>query len=223
MDKDEPFNLGPSDEVKESERDPNQALDTFLSGYYLIEDIVYKTEGNKTNQVVTLLRREWPTRTENLINPPGLEDASDEEKAENIKKNSPEPTPEALPTATPAPTPAPTPTPTPNVDLDIQIGFTITSSVEDTSSVWASGNTYAKFGGTWTANKELDSVDDWEADLDDTIIGAGSGMTLKKDGTWVLDLSQTGSFGTGTYPLIITIKAEGKTFTNQTTVTVTEK
>ena len=72
MDKDEPFSLGEDTEsiTAEGKRSPSQALDTFLSGYYLIEDIVYRTEDGETKQTVTLLRREWPTRTENLINPP---------------------------------------------------------------------------------------------------------------------------------------------------------
>ena len=87
MDKDEPFDLG-ADPDMDPERLPKQALDTFLSGYYIIEDIVYTYANEGTKQVVTLLRREWPTRTENLINPPGLEDASDEEKADNLSKNS---------------------------------------------------------------------------------------------------------------------------------------
>ena len=72
MDKDEPFDLG-ADPDMDPDRLPKQALDTFLSGYYIIEDIVYTYNNEGTRQVVTLLRREWPTRTENLINPPGLE------------------------------------------------------------------------------------------------------------------------------------------------------
>jgi hypothetical protein len=106
MDKDEPFNLGEDTESITPGRSPSNALDTFLSGYYIIEDILYRTSDGETKQYVTLLRREWPTRTENLINPPGLEDATPEKKAENIKENSPPP-PE------PSPTPAPTPEPTP--------------------------------------------------------------------------------------------------------------
>lgn len=93
MDKDEPFALAEdSEDIQEAgTRSPSQALDSFLSGYYLIEDIVYRTEDGETKQTVTLLRREWPTRTENLINPPGLEDATDEEKADNVAENSPPP------------------------------------------------------------------------------------------------------------------------------------
>ena len=72
MDSDEPFGLGEDTEsiTDEGKRSPSQALDTFLSGYYLIENIVYRTEDGETKQTITLLRREWPTRTENLINPP---------------------------------------------------------------------------------------------------------------------------------------------------------
>ena len=114
MDKDEPFNLG-ADPDLEPGKLPKQALDTFLTGYYIIEDIKYTYSKSSpkptenTKQVVTLLRREWPTRTENLINPPGLaEDATPEEKAEVVAENSPPPPP---PEPTPSPTPEPTPPP----------------------------------------------------------------------------------------------------------------
>ena len=50
MDKDEPFDLG-ADPDMDPDRLPKQALDTFLSGYYIIEDIVYtyNNEGTKTS------------------------------------------------------------------------------------------------------------------------------------------------------------------------------
>jgi hypothetical protein len=225
MDKDEPFNLGEDTEdiQQAGKRSPTQALDTFLSGYYLIEDIVYRTEDGETKQTVTLLRREWPTRTENLINPPGLEDATDEEKAENLKENGPaeEPAPEP----TPAPTPEPTPEPTPDVELELEIGFTNTSSTEESTEVKAFiNNGYAKFEGTWTANKDLQFFDGWEAELDGQSVGYNGGaMRVKKNGTWVFSLAEIGLWGPGTYPLIITISADGKTFTNQTDVTITQK
>ena len=222
MDKDEPFNLGEDTEdiQQAGKRSPTQALDTFLSGYYLIEDIVYRTEDGETKQTVTLLRREWPTRTENLINPPGLEDATDEEKAENLKENGPaeEPAPEP----TPAATPEPTPEPTPDVELEIEIGFTKTASEQDIQSTFGN-STYGVFEGTWTANKEVAVFDSWEAEIDDTIIGSSYGMRVKKNGTWVLDLSETGSFDPQTYDLAITLRAEGKTFTNTASVTITDK
>ena len=227
MDKDEPFNLGEDTEdiQQAGKRSPTQALDTFLSGYYLIEDIVYRTTNGETKQVVTLLRREWPTRTENLINPPGLEDATDEEKAENLKENGPAEEPAPEPTPAPTPTPEPTPEPTPDVDLDIQIGFTNTSSTEESTEAKAfMNNGYAKFEGTWTANKDLQFFDGWEAELDGQSVGFNTGaMRVKKNGTWVFSLAELGLWGPGTYPLIITISAEGKTFTNQTDVTITQK
>lgn len=50
-----------------NEEMPDQMLDTFLSGYYVIGNINYKysVEFGLT-QEVTLLRREWPTRLNNL-------------------------------------------------------------------------------------------------------------------------------------------------------------
>ena len=212
MDKDEPFGLEEASEdlADAGKNSPSQALDSFLSGYYIIESIIYEVEGDVTKQTMTLLRREWPTRTENLINPPGLEDATDEEKADNVAENSPEPEPE------------PTPEPTPDVELEIEIGFTKTTSEQDIQATFAN-STYGVFEGTWTANKEVAAFDFWEADIDDTLIGPSYGMSVKSNGTWVLDLSQTGSFDPQTYDLAITIRAEGKTFTNTTSVTITDK
>ena len=42
-------------------------------------------------------------------------------------------------------------------------------------------------------NKEVAAFDFWEAEIDDTLIGPSYGMRVKKNGTWVLDLSQTGA------------------------------
>ena len=84
MDKDEPFGLEEASEdlADVGKNSPSQSLDSFLSGYYIIESIIYEVEEDVTKQTMILLRREWPTRTENLINPPGLEDTTDEEKAD---------------------------------------------------------------------------------------------------------------------------------------------
>jgi hypothetical protein len=48
-------------------------------------------------------------------------------------------------------------------------------------------------------------------------------MSVKNNGTWVLDLSQTGEFDPQTYDLTIQIQAEGKTFTGTSSVEVTEE
>ena len=46
-----------------NDENPNQMVDTFLSGYYVIENINYKyTMEDGMIQEVTLLRREWPSR-----------------------------------------------------------------------------------------------------------------------------------------------------------------
>lgn len=213
MDKDEPFNLGEDTESITPGRSPNNALDTFLSGYYIIEDIVYRTSDGETKQHVTLLRREWPTRTENLINPPGLEDATPEKKAENIKKNSPPPAP-----------PEPTPAPTPEVELDIQITMPSGTFEQNVTSGAFSQNEYVVFEGKWTANKEVAGFDDWSAEIDGTSLDRGSGMQLKKDGRIIIDgYGGLGALDPNTYTLEITIKAEGKTFTNSGEVTVKNK
>lgn len=214
MDKDEPFNLGEDTESITPGRSPSNALDTFLSGYYIIEDIVYRTTDGETKQHVTLLRREWPTRTENLLNPPGLaEDATPEKKAENIKENSPPPAP-----------PEPTPAPTPEVELDIQITMPSGTFEQNVTSAALSQNEYVVFEGKWTANKEVGGFDDWSAEIDGTSLDSGSGMQLKKDGRIIIDGSGgLGALDPNTYTLEITIKAEGKTFTNSGEVTVKNK
>jgi len=214
MDKDEPFNLGEDTESIAPERSPSNALDTFLSGYYIIEDIVYSTSDGETKQYVTLLRREWPTRTENLINPPGLaEDATPKKKAENIKENSPAPPP-----------PEPTPAPTPEVELDIQITMPSGTFEQDVTSAALSQNVYVIFEGKWTANKEVSAFDDWSAEIDGTSLDSGSGVQLKKDGRIIIDGSGgLGALDPKTYTLEITIKAEGKTFTKSGEVTIKNK
>ena len=228
MDKDEPFNLG-ADPDLEPDKLPKQAVDTFLTGYYIIEDIKYTYSKSSpkptenTKQVVTLLRREWPTRTENLINPPGLaEDATPEEKAEVIAENSPPPPP---PESTPAPTstPEPTPEPTPEEPLDIQITVPAQTSTQDVTQVFASHNTYPKFTGSWSANRELVEFEYFEAEIDGTLLTPGNGLSMKKNGTWVVDFANVGAIDSGTYTLEVYIEAEGKKFEASGQVTVIDQ
>ena len=58
---------GANDNPITNEETPDQMLDTFLSGHYVIENIniIYDIEEGLT-QHVTLLRREWPTRISNI-------------------------------------------------------------------------------------------------------------------------------------------------------------
>jgi len=220
MDKDEPFNLGEfSDDIEEG-RSPNQALDSFLSGYYLIEDIVYRTTDGETKQIVTLLRREWPTRTENLINPPGLESATDEEKAENVAENSPEPTPAPTPVPTPETTPSPTPVPE---DLEITLGFDNAGStfVQDVMSPFPSSNTYFTTSGTWTKNREFEGVEAFEIEMDDTSWSWGYNLSLKTNGTWTFNAES--DFDIGSYDLTVSMRAEGKLFESVAAFTIEDK
>lgn len=227
MDKDEPFNLGEDPDL-DPERLPKQALDTFLSGYYIIEDIKYTYSAkdskarNNAKQVVTLLRREWPTRTENLINPPGLENATDKEKSEKLAENS---APETTPEPTPQPTPAPTPTPTPEPDkpIDIQITVPAQTATQNVTSVWASNNVYPKFQGTWSANKTVTEFEYFGGEIDGTLLSPGNGISVKRGGTWVVDFQNIGSLDPGTYTLEIYIEAEGKRFDATGQVTVVDQ
>ena len=60
--KEAPIKGADEGEVTPDEK-PNQMVDTFLSGYYVIENINYKySVEDGMIQDVTLLRREWPSR-----------------------------------------------------------------------------------------------------------------------------------------------------------------
>ena len=77
------------------------AIDEFLSGFYIVGEIkyVYKKKTEQITQQMKLLRREWPSRINNI--------------PENISGPTPEPTPQPAPPPPPAPEPEPTPEPTP--------------------------------------------------------------------------------------------------------------
>lgn len=60
-----PFGAGRSEDT---DNQPSQSLDQFLSGHYIIENIdyTYAKGTSGIRQEVTLIRREWPTRIKNL-------------------------------------------------------------------------------------------------------------------------------------------------------------
>jgi len=238
MDKDEAFNLGEfSDDIEEG-RSPKQALDSFLSGYYLIENIVYRHTEGETKQIVTLLRREWPTRTENLINPPGLEDATDEEKAENVAENSPAPTTEETteePVEEPVEETTEETTEEPveeteeeaveeTEDLEITIDFNgnqFFPFIQDASSPFPSGNTYFTTTGSWTKNRDFEGVEMFEVEMDDTTWTWGYNLSLSADGSWTFNAES--DFDPGTYDLTVSMRAEGQLFENTASFTIEDK
>ena len=61
---DKPFGAGKAEDAA----DAQQVMDRFISGHYIIENIDYIIEGPDAGikQIVTLIRREWPTRIKNL-------------------------------------------------------------------------------------------------------------------------------------------------------------
>ncbi len=61
---DQPFGMAKG----EDQNDAEQVMDRFLSGHYIIENIDYVIDDpdGGLRQVVTLIRREWPTRIKNL-------------------------------------------------------------------------------------------------------------------------------------------------------------
>lgn len=87
-------------------------VDEFLSGYYIVGGIqyIYKSGNASVSQKVNLLRREWPSRVNNI---------NEETVAPTSKPKETPPTPPVVepPTPEPPPTPvaepAPTPEPTP--------------------------------------------------------------------------------------------------------------
>ena len=125
----------------------------------------------------------------------------------------------------------PTPEPTPEEELEIDINFDYTTVYQDAIR----NDEYAIFEGTWTANKDI-LFDTWEAYLENDYwslsFSAKFGFTVRKDGTWKLDLnmfkddlddeSDSNDDGTVTfnYDLTIEIQAEGKTFSKKAQVTV---
>ena len=194
-------------------------MDEFHTGYYVIENIKYMYESSNglgIRQVVTLLRREWPSKL----------NAITAESMEAQKPPAPAPAPEPTPSPAPAPTPAPAPSPEPaksDVPLDLQITMTGGNIQQDVWSPYASQNTYVTINGNWKANKEVAAFDSWSAEIDGTSLDSGSGMMLKKDGRIIIDGSDgLGRLDPGEYTVDVTVKAEGKSFKGSTKITVTD-
>lgn len=216
---DTPFDL--TDGELDNEGLPQQAVDSFLSGYYIIENIVYEfdAESNNTKQVMTLLRREWPTRMDALINPPeGGE--FEPESGETVIENDPAPEPPPEPTPTPEPEPTPTPTPTPEpeeLEITININGDGSTFMQDDTNLYAiSENKYFECTGTWTQNRDFEGFEAAEIEFEGVMEGdygefAYPYITPKKDGTWKFETPQT-VYDEDLYIVNVRFKAEGKWF-----------
>jgi len=201
-------------EEDKSTVDPGEyVLDEFLSAYYVVGGIEYTFKAGfpSVKQKLKLLRREWPSRINN-INP------------ETVAKPTPAAPPPAPPVTPPAPAPVPTPPPAPpKKEEPLKIDITMNSGdvQQDTWSPFQSQNKYVILTGSYTANRPQGELvfDSFSATIDEVAggdsfdINDGNGMRVKKDGGILIDMeSEAGSMSPGKYTLNVTLKAEGKTF-----------
>jgi hypothetical protein len=190
-------------------------LDEFLSAYYVVGGIEYtfKAGDPSVKQKLKLLRREWPSRINN-INP--------ETVAPPAAKPTPA-TPPPTPPATPEPVPPPPPAP-PKKEEPLKIDITMNGGdvQQDTWSPFQSQNKYVLLTGSYTANRPQGELvfDSFSATIDQVAglgdsfdINESNGMRVKKDGGILIDMmTEASSMEEGKYTLIVTLKAEGKTF-----------
>jgi|GEM_PF-820860 len=118
--------------------------DDFLSGYYIVGGLtyMYKSGWDTVKQKIKLLRREWPSRINNLTE-------------ETVK---PQPTP--VPPVAPAPVPEPAPPPEP-----VKIEYNVSSSHLDTQYINWKSNLLV---GNWTVTPEGSPVPTINIELTDT-------------------------------------------------------
>lgn len=191
----------------------DQVKDEFLTGYYVIGGIKYnykETEG--ITQVLTLLRREWPSRLDKI-------------NEETLAEETPPPTP-------PAPEPEPAPEPVveepaveePEEELE-ELEVTLTIDGEGTAFSQSESN-YLSITGTWESNRDFEGFEDVEIEFestDDDGIWGYPQITPKKgdgatSGTWEFKSPEI-IYEDGDYDINITFKAEDKEFTASSSMT----
>jgi len=189
----------------------DQVKDEFLTGYYVIGGIKYnykETEG--ITQVLTLLRREWPSRLDKI-------------NEETLAEETPPPTP-------PAPEPAPEPVveepvvEEPEEELE-ELEVTLTIDGEGTTFSQSESN-YLSITGTWESNRDFEGFEDVEIEFestDDDGIWGYPQITPKKgeaatSGTWEFKSPEI-IYEDGDYDINITFKAEDKEFTANSNMT----
>ena len=210
---DTPFDLVDGDMDKQGL--PQQVVDTFLSGYYIIESIIYEydEETRNTKQHMVLLRREWPTRMDALINPPEGGEFEAPESGETVIENDPAPEPPPEPTPTPEPEPTPTPTPTPEpeeLEVTININGDGSTFLQDIDN-----DNYLKVTGTWSVNRDFEGFTAAEIEIEGIFEGDGNEFSYpkivpKKDGTWVFENDY--EFDEDNYKVNVRFQAEDKWF-----------
>ena len=208
---------------------PQQMVDAFLSGYYIIENIVYEfdSESGNTKQTMTLLRREWPTRMDALVNPPEGGEFEAPESGETVIESDPAPEPPPEPTPTPEPEPTPTPTPTPepeDLEITIHVNGDGSTFVQDASQPFASHNTYFECTGTWTKNREFSGFQAAEIEFEGVMEGDSGEFSYpniipKKDGTWRFETIPT-IYDDDLYIVNVRFKAEDKWFTGKAEINI---
>lgn len=196
-------------EIDENTMDTvDQVKDEFLTGFYVIGGIKYnykETEG--ITQTLTLLRREWPSRLDNI-------------NEETLAAETPPPTP-------PAPEPEPTPEPVveePEEELE-ELEVTLTIDGEGTTFSQSESN-YLSITGTWESNRDFEGFEDVEIEFestDDDGVWGYPQITPKKgeaatSGTWEFESPEI-IYEDGDYEINITFKAEDKEFTANSNMT----
>lgn len=194
---------------EENTYEVDQVKDEFLTGYYIIGGIKYcykETEG--ITQVLTLLRREWPSRLGNI-------------NEETMAAETP---------PSPPPTPVPDPPTEPEVEeveeveeptaepeeLEIQLAIN-----KDESTFIQSEDNYFSISGTWSSNRDFEGFTDIEIEFEGTEYGDYGAFgypqvtALKGEnelgGTWKFEGVDV-LWDPDNYKVNITTKAEDKEF-----------
>lgn len=205
------------EEYKEDVKDPQniQMIDEFVSGFYIIDQISYIYDPSRANsfyQKIVLLRREWPSRINNITKEAldTLEPAIKDETPTPVetKPVTEPPTPvvekkeEPVIDATPPQTvePEPVQAQPENVEIDVQLTFdqegqTVTQNFpkgKDTGIYGATADKYITLTGTWKANKQNATFDSLVIDIidkDTTTTERYPAIKFLKNGTWKWEAS----------------------------------
>lgn len=197
-------------EIDETAMDTvNQVKDEFLTAFYVIGGIKYcYKESEGITQILTLLRREWPSRLGNITE-------------ETMAEETPPPTP---PEPTPEPPAEPeveeveeVEEPTPELEeLEIQLSIN-----KDESTFIQSEDNYFSISGTWSSNRDFEGFTDIEIEFEGAEYGDYGAFgypqvnALKGEnelgGTWEFKGVDT-LWDPDNYKVNITTKAEDKEF-----------
>lgn len=205
------------EEYNEDVKDPEnmQMIDEFVSGFYIIDQISYIYDPSRASsfyQKIVLLRREWPSRINNINKetvdtpapaikdekPTPVEAKPVPETPPAVVEKKEEPVIDAKPTQTVEPEPVQAQPE--NVEIDVQLTFDQGGKIvtqnfpkgKDTGMYGSVSDKYITLTGTWKANKQnatFDSVSIDIIDKDVTTAELYPAIKLLKNGTWKWDAS----------------------------------